>query len=263
MIPGAMLFLVALLTWAVLQAGIAGVENDQHDMGQRITVSMESYIKAVSQSASSPMGIEPLAPAPAPVAEAVMASGYETPRGYWTDAVIAPQMEVMNCWTYEQIIRGIYNGLPEGCYTHLINTGRQLVLNQPVFPCSEDYMKAAVVAYCGFKWDAWMAQMGYSHSRFYGDGLGYVEYLTRRGIPWEFGLIVLEFESNFGGGAPGNPWGFISGSSSIESFCNFASGHTGSVYEFVEWYHNPEDAGHGIYMENFRNRMIQIQAFCP
>lgn len=186
------------------------------------------------------------------------------PRGYWMNEIIAPELDIMNNWYYGGIINAIYSGeLSNYSYQRLIDTGRKLVLNQSIFPCSEDYMKAAVVAYCGFKWDRWLAQMNYTQSQFYGEGLGCIAYLTERGVPWEYGLIVLEFESNFGVGAPGNPWGFIGGSSGIELFCDFAAGHTGSVYEFVEWYHNPDDAGHETYRFNFQNRMIQIQAFCP
>ena len=186
-------------------------------------------------------------------------------RGYWMNEIIGPELDLMNCRTRDEIILMWYhNEIPEYSRQRLIDTGRNLMLGrQIVFPCSEEYLKAAILIYCGYKWSAWIAQMGYSHSTFYRDGLGYVLYLTDRGIPWEYGLIVLEFESNFGVGAPGNPWGFISGSSGIEAFCNFASGHTGSVYEFVEWYHNPADRGHATYRTNFNNRMIQIQAFCP
>jgi low affinity Fe/Cu permease len=152
----------------------------------------------------------------------------------------------------------------EQSYQHLINSGRTLVQGgQLTGTATEAYKKAAIIAYCGYKWDKWLEHMGFTHCSFYGHGVEYVYHFYLRGIPWEYGLIVLEFESTFGLGAPGNPWGFIGGSSGLESFCNFASGHTGSVYEFVEWYHNPEDAGHELYRFNFNNRMIQIQSFCP
>lgn len=152
-------------------------------------------------------------------------------------------------------------------YQHLIQTGRALILGQPIYPATEEFKKAAILAYSGYRWDMWLKHMGFPHSPFYGIGLECVVYLYSRGRPWENALIVLEFESTFGLGAPGNPFGFGS-TSNIVAYCDFLDNGLGyrcpdDVNGMVEYYHNPEHAGHAKYRQSFHDRMIQIQAFLP
>ena len=240
------LFLTLLLSWAVLQAGIAGVENDQYD--RQVVTNTPS--KAVSTSTKViPRGSTNIPDE----CHGNKTSVTETrqgndPRGYWMNEVIAPNYE----------------------HDRLIFIGRELVLGHYIDYVDEGYMQEAILTYCDFKKDKWLEQMGGTGCPYYQDGGAFVRYLTQRGRSWEMALIVLEFESSFGLGAQSNPFGFVNGGySNLEMYCDFLDHGLGyrcpdDPVGFVDYYHNPDQVdAHAKYMENFNNRVIQIRAFCP
>lgn len=265
--------LVAALAWALVihlsigsvQKGerILQLEDEKAVLEQRVAELeyeiLNPGIETPRETPEPETRVEPLPEASAPVAEPLRAPEGETGvaqipetgatvRGYWMNEVISP--------TYE--------------YNRKLFIGREVVQGHYIDYVDEAYMQDAILVYCNFKKDKWLEKMNATGCIYYQDKGHMVRYLTSRGKSWEMALIVLEFESSFGPGASSNPFGFVGGGySNLEMYCDFLDNGLGyrcpdDPVGFVDYYHNPAQVeAHAKYMENFCNRLIQIQAFCP
>lgn len=176
-LAGAM-FLTFLLSWGVLQAGIAGEENRQIRI-------REVEIKP---------GVEASKIVCPEKETRVLESGTDVPKA-GTDVSQTSQKQ----HGAEPDYLHTYPSNPQA-YQHLVATGRAVLRGEHTHPMSDAFREDAIIAYEGERWDCWIAFRGYTHSPYYGRGVEISEYLHGRGRSIANCLATLEVESNFGCG---------------------------------------------------------------
>lgn len=195
--PMIALFFSLLLIWALAHALIAAAENDQHDIGRKVTQSIESYVKAAGEVEIAPVVV-------------VHPPGYAGV----VSRNLVPELENYLRWktTY-----------PEG-YVRLLQLGREYLqgtANYPLYAHDAAMVEAALIAYEGARWDCYIHLRGCASSPYYGRGAEIAKYLYSRGRAVANCLATLEVESTFRLGGTVD-FGILYGNypNTVEGYCD-------------------------------------------
>lgn len=158
-----------------------------------------------------------------------------------------------------------YIDLPNGSYDHLVDSGRRLDaidrgVPAIVYPMSDEYRKAAYIAYYALCFDTFLAYYA-PGSLWVGRGLEVARKCEEAGIRWEMAAATLYAESDWGRQRSGLIWGNASTLDGWIAWCLREMADPNDVDCFVNEFHMP--ANREIYRFNFGNVVERARAWRP